>query len=160
MSDSIEAYRSLKTSRAQSTLRWIARRIRRRERWWIAGAGFRHESVATYGARVVYGRSSRARPFPPIPEWQALGYFVDAFLGRQAGKSEAPGRWSRFNFRRPQCVSLRSGLNTRSTFRLRACITPMRANIVGPPSVTTSNSASIAACHSSASCSALGSLVM
>ena len=27
------------------------------------------------GARVEYGRSSRARPFPPTPEWQALGYF-------------------------------------------------------------------------------------
>ena len=26
------------------------------------------------GARVEYGRSSRARPFPPTPEWQALGY--------------------------------------------------------------------------------------
>jgi hypothetical protein len=37
---------------------------------------------------------------------------------------------------------------------------PIRANIVGPPSVTTRIKASIAACHSGASCSALGSFVM
>ncbi len=40
------------------------------------------------------------------------------------------------------------------------CFTPMRANIVGPSCSATSNSACIAARHSSASCSALGSLVM
>jgi hypothetical protein len=36
-------------------------------------------------ARVVYGRSSRARPFPPTPEWQALGYFgpTDSKFRRQ-----------------------------------------------------------------------------
>src|SRR6266404_5343895 len=39
-------------------------------------------------------------------------------------------------------------------------MTPMRANIVGPPSVATRIKASIAACHSAASCSALGSRVM
>jgi hypothetical protein len=33
------------------------------------------------------------------------------------------GHWSLFNFRFPQCVSLRSGLNTRSTLRLSARIT-------------------------------------
>jgi hypothetical protein len=37
---------------------------------------------------------------------------------------------------------------------------PMRANIVGPPDVATRIKASIAACHSAALCSALGSLVM
>jgi hypothetical protein len=37
---------------------------------------------------------------------------------------------------------------------------PIRANIVGPPCSATSNSAFIAGCHSGASCSALGSLVM
>src|SRR5260221_11509193 len=37
--------------------------------------------------------------------------------------------------------------------------TPMRANIVGPPDVATSR-ASIAACHSAASCSAFGSLMI
>ena len=37
---------------------------------------------------------------------------------------------------------------------------PMRANIVGPSDVATRINASIAACHSAASCSAFGSLVM
>jgi hypothetical protein len=37
---------------------------------------------------------------------------------------------------------------------------PMRANIVGPPTVATRINASIAACHSGAVCLALGSLVM
>jgi hypothetical protein len=35
------------------------------------------------------------------------------------------------NFRRPQCVSFRDGLNSRSTWRFNARITPIRANIVG-----------------------------
>jgi hypothetical protein len=39
-------------------------------------------------------------------------------------------------------------------------MTPIRANIVGPSCSATSMSASIAACHSGASCSSLGSLVM
>ncbi len=39
-------------------------------------------------------------------------------------------------------------------------MTPMRANIVGPPDVATRISASMAACHSAASCSAFGSLVI
>jgi hypothetical protein len=43
--------------------------------------------------------------------------------------------------------------------RFNASITPIRANIVGPPRSTRSK-ASIAACHSGASCSAFGSLVM
>jgi hypothetical protein len=41
---------------------------------------------------------------------------------------------------------LRDELNTRSTFRFNARMTPMRANIVGPPR-DTSISASIAACQ-------------
>jgi hypothetical protein len=44
--------------------------------------------------------------------------------------------------------------------RFKALMTPMRANIVGPPSVATKISASIAACHSEAVCSAFGSFVM
>jgi hypothetical protein len=32
-------------------------------------------------------------------------------------------------------VSLREGLNVRSTFRFNAFMTPIRANIVGPPSI-------------------------
>jgi len=44
--------------------------------------------------------------------------------------------------------------------RLSARWTPMRANIVGPFRSATRMRASIAACHSGASCSALGSLVM
>jgi hypothetical protein len=35
-----------------------------------------------------------------------------------------------------------------TTFRFKALMTPMRANIVGPPSVATRIRASIAACHS------------
>jgi hypothetical protein len=42
---------------------------------------------------------------------------------------------SRASLRRPQCFSLREGSNTRSTCRFRALITPIRANIVGPPNV-------------------------
>jgi hypothetical protein len=55
--------------------------------------------------------------------------------------------------------SLRS-VNVRSKFRFNAFMTPMRANIAGPSFSATSNSACMAACHSSASCSALGSSVM
>jgi hypothetical protein len=39
---------------------------------------------------------------------------------------------------------LREGLNVRSTFRFNALITPIRANIVGPPNVATRIKASIA----------------
>jgi hypothetical protein len=42
---------------------------------------------------------------------------------------------SRASFRFPQCGSLREELNTRSTWRFNARMTPIRANIVGPPSV-------------------------
>jgi hypothetical protein len=42
--------------------------------------------------------------------------------------------------------------------KISARMMPMRANIVGPPSSTTSSRASIAACQSGAACS--GSLVM
>src|SRR6266849_11121851 len=47
-----------------------------------------------------------------------------------------------------------------STCRLIALMMPMRANNGGPSCSVTSNSTSIAACHSSASCLALDSLVM
>jgi hypothetical protein len=39
-------------------------------------------------------------------------------------------------------------------------MTPILANIVGPPYVATKIKASIAACHSAIECSAFGSLVM
>jgi hypothetical protein len=39
---------------------------------------------------------------------------------------------SLFNFRFPQCLSLRDGSNTRSTWRFNARMTPIRANMVGP----------------------------
>src|ERR1700736_4213444 len=42
------------------------------------------------GARVVYGRSIRARPFPPTPEWQALGYFVDGAQSFSGGQTKRP----------------------------------------------------------------------
>jgi len=67
--------------------------------------------------------------------------------------------WSLFSFRLPQWVSLRSGLNTRSTRRFNAFMTAIRAIIVGPLRAT-SISASIAACHSGKSDSFFGSLVM
>jgi len=41
------------------------------------------------------------------------------------------GHRSRASFRFPQCVSLRSRLNTRSTFRLSAFNMPLWANIIG-----------------------------
>jgi hypothetical protein len=41
-------------------------------------------------------------------------------------------RHSSLFFRRPQCVSLRSGLNSRARFRFNARMRQMRANIVGP----------------------------
>src|SRR6266850_1080026 len=67
---------------------------------------------------------------------------------------------SLLSFRFPQCVSLRSGLNTLSTWRFNALMTPMRAIMVGPLSSTTRSRASTAACHSSSCCSAFGSAVM
>jgi hypothetical protein len=36
--------------------------------------------------------------------------------------------------RRPECVSLREESNSRTTFRFKALVMPVRANIVGPPS--------------------------
>jgi len=54
---------------------------------------------------------------------------------------------------------LRSGLNTRSTFRFRAFMTPIRAIIVGPLR-DTSIRTSIAVCHSGRSDSFFGRLVM
>jgi hypothetical protein len=43
----------------------------------------------------------------------------------------APDDASRLSFRFPQCASLRSGLNTRSTWRFRARMTPMRKSQPG-----------------------------
>jgi hypothetical protein len=77
-----------------------------------------------------------------------------------SGADLATGYWSLFNFGFPQCVSLREELNVRSRFRFNALMTPMRANIVGPPNVATRIKTSIAVCHSAASCSAFGSLVI
>jgi hypothetical protein len=68
-----------------------------------------------------------------------------------------PAHSSRFSLRRPQCVSLRDGLNSRWTCRFSALRMPMRAIMVGPLSSTTRSRASTADCHSSSSCSALGS---
>ena len=50
------------------------------------------------------------------------------------------------------------GSNERSTRLLIARITPIGAIIAGPPCSATSISTCIAACHSGASCSALGRL--
>src|SRR3981189_987927 len=58
---------------------------------------------------------------------------------------------SLFNLCFPHCVSLRDA------FRFRALMMPIHAIMVGPLSSTTRSRASTAACHSSRSCSALGS---
>jgi hypothetical protein len=63
---------------------------------------------------------------------------------------------SRASLRRPQRFSFRDGSNTRSACRFRALITPIRANMVGPPRSATSMSASIAACHSGSAASFFG----
>jgi hypothetical protein len=67
--------------------------------------------------------------------------------------------WSLLSFRFPQWESLRSGLNTRSTRRFSAFMTPIRASIVGPLRDTSIKTA-IAACHSGRSDSFFGRLVM
>jgi pimeloyl-ACP methyl ester carboxylesterase len=54
-----------------------------------------------------------------------------------------PRRKDAVFLRFPQCVSFRDALKTRSTWRFNALMTPMRANIVGPPSVATKIRASI-----------------
>jgi hypothetical protein len=55
---------------------------------------------------------------------------------RSAPNAEAKGnQLSRANLRQSQCGSLRDELNSRSTWRFSARMTPMRANIVGPPDV-------------------------
>jgi hypothetical protein len=58
----------------------------------------------------------------------------------------------------PKTCKLASLLGWR--FRFNALMTPIRANIVGPPKVATKINASTAACHSAISCSAFGSFVM
>jgi len=50
-----------------------------------------------------------------------------------------PRHWSRTSFRRPQCGSFCFGLNSRTWWRFNACMTPIRANIVGPPCVVYGN---------------------
>src|SRR5881275_2674462 len=52
------------------------------------------------------------------------------------------------------------GVKLANVPQFNARMTPIRANIVGPPDVATRIKASIAACHSAAWCSAFGSLVM
>lgn len=67
-------------------------------------------------------------------------------MKQHAGFGPAAGQFdsSRFSLRFPQCVSLRDGSNTRSTCRLSARRTPMRAIMVGPISSTTRSRASTA----------------
>jgi hypothetical protein len=56
--------------------------------------------------------------------------------------------WSRFSFRFPKWVSVRSELNSLSTLRWSARITPILASMVGPRAA--SIKACIASCHSGA----------
>jgi hypothetical protein len=58
---------------------------------------------------------------------------------------------SLLSFRFPQCVLLRSGLNSRTTCRFSARMTPIRANIVGLRFSAARINISIAICHRSAS---------
>ena len=57
-------------------------------------------------------------------------------------------------------MSLAIGIKYRLDVAVQGPQMPMRANIVGPPDAATSISVCMAACHSAASCSAFGSLVM
>src|SRR5450631_2701753 len=68
--------------------------------------------------------------------------------------------WSLLSFRFPQCVSLRDESNSRSMFRFKALMIPMRAIMAGPFFSATRIRHSIAACHSPRFCSALGSFMM
>jgi hypothetical protein len=59
-----------------------------------AAVGLRARVFATNqslpnGARVVYGPSSRAQPFPSTPEWPALGYLVAEFVVRAIDQETA-----------------------------------------------------------------------
>jgi hypothetical protein len=72
--------------------------------------------------------------------------------GGLSRKSEGSARLSRLILRFPQSLSLRSVLNTRSTWRFKARMTTMRAIMIGPLSSTTRSRASTAACHSSRFC--------
>ena len=65
---------------------------------------------------------------------------------------------SLLSLRFPQWWGLRSGLNSRTLWRFKALMTPMRASIVGPSDDSATRiKTSTAVCHSSICCSAFGS---
>ena len=103
---------------------------------------------------IVQRTSERMRRQPVAPTAPTL------ILDSCCDPDGFPLHRSRASLRWPQCFSFRDGSNTRSTCRFRALITPIRANMVGPPRSATSMSASIAACHSGRSDSFFGRLVM
>jgi hypothetical protein len=97
------------------------------------------------------GEHKLSRSFDPVAFAAKLAFTDEATLAVFSldGRERRLRHSSRANFRR---------MNMRSTWRFMALIIAMRANIAGPASSAT-NSASIAACHSSASCCPLGNLV-
>jgi hypothetical protein len=114
-----------------------------------AGSAFTPELACDFVNGQTKATASRS--------WQLL------LLDRRDGRSMPAGfllHRSRASSRLPQCFSFRDGSNTRSTCRFRALITPIRANMVGPPRSATSMSASIAACHSGCADSFSGSPVV
>jgi hypothetical protein len=66
----------------------------------------------------------------------ALGIYLRSARPFLLGFS-LPAHASRFSLRFPQWESFRSGLNVLTTLRFNALMMPIRANIVGPPNVTT-----------------------
>ena len=72
-------------------------------------------------------------------DMRVLRAFVGRHLCKFVGELHIA---SLFNFRFPQCLSLRDVSDTRSTCRLITLITSIRAYLGGPPRSTTSNSAS------------------
>jgi hypothetical protein len=67
---------------------------------------------------------------------------------------------SLLSLRFPQWWGLRSGLNSRTLWRFKALMTPMRASIVGPSDDSATRiKTSTAVCHSSICCSAFGSFL-
>jgi len=72
-------------------------------------------------------------------DMRVLRAFVGRHLCKFVGELHVA---SLFNFRFPQCLSLRDVSDTRSTCRLITLITSIRAYLGGPPRSTTSNSAS------------------
>jgi len=85
----------------------------------------RHVNAGPVFATVLHGLEAQAGAVQ-VPVLRSL-------LRRHLQKSVSEFHCaSRFNFRRPQCVSFRDALNTRSAFRFNARMMPIRVNIGDP----------------------------